>query len=102
MVSVERRSVEVAVVEVAPREPFRLPRRAICSREIPQRPRLWRYFSPANAPDASGRMQFHIQPIAGGLVSSAVVRKLGQGDTIRMGAPVSEQLTMPDNRHIEI
>ena len=35
--------------------------------EIPQRPRLWRYFSPANAPDSSGRLEFHVQPIAGGL-----------------------------------
>jgi NAD(P)H-flavin reductase/hemoglobin-like flavoprotein len=100
VVSVERRSVEVAVVEVAPREEFSYRAGQSVAVEIPQRPRLWRYFSPANAPDPSGRMQFHIQPIAGGLVSSAVVRKLSQGDTIKMGAPVGEQLTMPENGHI--
>ena len=98
VVRVERRSVEVAVVEVAPREPFPYRAGQSVAVEIPQRPRLWRYFSPANAPDASGRMQFHIQPIAGGLVSTAVVRRLSEGDTIRMGAPVGEQLTLPEDR----
>ena len=85
------------MVEVAPREPFSYRAGQSVAVEIPQRPRLWRYFSPANAPDPSGRMQFHIQPIAGGLVSSAVVRRLSEGDTIKMGAPVGEQLTLPED-----
>jgi NAD(P)H-flavin reductase/hemoglobin-like flavoprotein len=97
VVRVERRSVEVAVVEVSPREPFPYRAGQSVAVEIPQRPRLWRYFSPANAPDDSGRMQFHIQPIDGGMVSSAVVRRLSEGDTIRMGAPVGEQLTLPED-----
>jgi NAD(P)H-flavin reductase/hemoglobin-like flavoprotein len=96
VVSVERRSVEVAVVEVAPREEFPYRAGQSVAVEIPQRPRVWRYFSPANAPQRSGRMQFHVQPIAGGLVSTAVVRRLSQGDTIRMGAPVGEQLTLSE------
>jgi NAD(P)H-flavin reductase/hemoglobin-like flavoprotein len=100
VVRVERRSVEVAVIEVAPREPFPYRAGQSVAVEIPQRPRLWRYFSPANAPDPSGRLQFHIQPIAGGLVSSAVVRRLSQGDTIKMGAPVGEQLTLPEDRRL--
>jgi NAD(P)H-flavin reductase/hemoglobin-like flavoprotein len=98
VVRAERRSVEVAVIEVAPREPFPYRAGQSVAVEIPQRPRLWRYFSPANAPDASGRMQFHIQPIAGGLVSTAVVRRLSEGDTIRMGAPVGEQLTLSEDQ----
>jgi NAD(P)H-flavin reductase/hemoglobin-like flavoprotein len=97
VVRVERRSVEVAVIEVAPRQEFPYRAGQSVAVEIPQRPRLWRYFSPANAPDDSGRMQFHIQPIAGGLVSTAVVRRLSEGDTIKLAAPVGEQLTMPEN-----
>lgn len=97
VVRAERRSVEVAVIEVAPRERFPYRAGQSVAVEIPQRPRLWRYFSPANAPDPSGRLQFHIQPIAGGLVSSAVVRRLSQGDTIKMGAPVGQQLTLPED-----
>ena len=100
VVGVERRSVEVAVVEVVPREPFPYRPGQSVAVEIPQRPRLWRYFSPANAPDSSGRLQFHIQPIAGGMVSTAVVRRLSQGDTIKMGAPVGEQLTLPEDGYL--
>jgi NAD(P)H-flavin reductase/hemoglobin-like flavoprotein len=96
VVSVERRSVEVAVIEVAPREEYPYRAGQSVAVEVPQRPRVWRYFSPANAPHHSGRMQFHVQPIAGGLVSTAVVRRLSQGDTIRMGAPVGEQLTLSE------
>ena len=81
VVRVERRSMEVAVVEVVPREPFTYRAGQSVAVEIPQRPRLWRYFSPANAPEPSGHLDFHVQPIAGGIVSTAVVRHLGQGDT---------------------
>src|SRR5215208_6653484 len=97
VVSVERRSVEVAVIEVAPRQEFPYRAGQSVAVEIPQRPRLWRYFSPASAPQPSGRVQFHIQPIAGGLVSTAAVRRLSQGDTVKLAAPVGEQLTLPKN-----
>ena len=94
---VERVSMDVALVEVAPREPFSYQPGQSVAVEIPQRPRLWRYFSPANAPQPSGRLLFHIQPIAGGIVSTAVVRNLRQGDTVRLAAPVGQQLTLPES-----
>jgi NAD(P)H-flavin reductase/hemoglobin-like flavoprotein len=97
VVSVERRSVDVGVIEVAPRQEFPYRAGQSVAVEIPQRPRLWRYFSPANAPQPSRRVQFHIQPIAGGLVSTAAVRRLSRGDTVKLAAPVGEQLTLPTN-----
>ena len=97
VVRVERRSVEVAVIEVAPRQEFPYRAGQSVAVEIPQRPRLWRYFSPANAPQPSGPLQFHVQPIAGGLVSTAAARRLSQGDTVKLAAPVGEQLTLPEN-----
>jgi len=100
VVRVERRSVEVAVIEVAPRQKFLYRPGQSVAVEIPQRPRLWRYFSPANAPHSSGRLQFHVQPIAGGLVSTAAARRLSEGDTIRLAAPVGEQLTLPENGRV--
>jgi NAD(P)H-flavin reductase/hemoglobin-like flavoprotein len=100
VVCVERRSVEVAVIEVAPRQKFLYRPGQSVAVEIPQRPRLWRYFSPANAPHSSGRVQFHVQPIAGGLVSTAAARRLSQGDTVRLAAPVGEQLTLPGNGRV--
>ena len=100
VVSVERRSVEVAVIEVAPRQEFPYRAGQSVAVEIPQRPRLWRYFSPANAPQPAGRLQFHVQPIAGGLVSTTAVRRLSQGDTVRLAAPVGGQLTLPENGRV--
>ena len=100
VVSVERRSVEVAVIEIAPRQKFPYRAGQSVAVEIPQRPRLWRYFSPANAPQPSGRLQFHVQPIAGGLVSTAAARRLSQGDTVKLAAPVGEQLTLPENGRV--
>ena len=97
VVHVERRSMDVAVVEVAPREPFAYRAGQSVAVEIPQRPRLWRYLSPANAPHPSGHLQFHVQPIAGGMVSTALVRHLSHGDTIRLAAPVGQQLTLPEH-----
>jgi NAD(P)H-flavin reductase/hemoglobin-like flavoprotein len=95
VVSVERRSIDVAVVELEPREPYSYAPGQSIAIEVPQRPRLWRYFSPANAPRESGRVELHVQPVDGGQVSPAVVRKLAAGDTVRMGAPVGERLTLP-------
>jgi len=97
VIRVERRSVEVAVIEVAPRQEFPYRAGQSVAMEIPQRPRLWRYFSPANAPQPSGPLQFHVQPIAGGLVSTAAARRLSQGDTVKLAAPVGEQLTLPES-----
>src|SRR5215203_1337388 len=102
VVSVERRSVEVAVIEVAPRQEFPYRAGQSVAVEIPQRPRLWRYFSPASAPQPSRRVQFHIQPIAGGLVSTAAVRRLSRGDTVKLAAPVGEQLTLPKNGPVDL
>ena len=100
VVGIERRSVEVVVIEVAPRQEFPYRAGQSVAVEIPQRPRLWRYFSPANAPQPSGRLQFHLQPIAGGLVSTAAARRLSQGDTVKLAAPVGEQLTLPGNGRV--
>ena len=97
VVHVERRSVEVAVFEVVPEQPFSYRAGQSIAVEIPQRPRLWRYFSPANAPHPSGRLQFHVQPIDGGLVSTSLVHRLSKGDVVKLGAAVGEQLTLPED-----
>ncbi|WP_328992459.1 FAD-binding oxidoreductase [Kribbella sp. NBC_01245] len=92
---VERRTLDVTVAHIRPAEP--LPYRAgqSVAVEIPQRPRRWRYFSPANAPRSDGSIELHIQLVPGGQVSSAAVRSLREGDTIRVGAPVGEALALP-------
>lgn len=93
VVSVERRTMDLTLLTVRPRREFPfLPGQSV-SVEIPQRPRLWRYFSPANAPRRDGTIDLHVQQIDGGQVSPTVVRSLKVGDTLKLGAPVGERLT---------
>ena len=93
VVSLERRTLDLALLTVRPRSAFQfLPGQSV-SMEIPQRPRQWRYFSPANAPRLDGSIDLHIQQIDGGQVSTAVMRSLEVGDTVKLGAPVGERLT---------
>ena len=96
VLSAERRTMDLTLLTVRPRQTFRfLPGQSV-SMEIPQRPRMWRYFSPANAPRADGSIDLHVQQIDGGQVSPAVVRSLKAGDTVKLGAPIGERLTRRD------
>jgi NAD(P)H-flavin reductase len=76
---------DVAIVEARPDQP--VPYRAgnYVSVEIPQRPRLWRYLSPANAPREDGYLEFHVRAVEGGWVSRAIVNHTHEGDVWRVG-----------------
>jgi NAD(P)H-flavin reductase/hemoglobin-like flavoprotein len=95
VLAVERRTLDVGVLQIRPREPFEyLPGQSVAF-EVSNRPRLWRYFSPANAPRDDGTIELHVQLIAGGQVSTSIVRSTRPGDTIRMGSPVGDGLIRP-------
>ena len=88
VVAHERRTIDVAVLEVRPREPLPyLPGQSI-SIETDLRPKLWRWYSPANAPRPDGSIELHVKARDGGPVSSALVRLLTVGDVVRLGPPV--------------
>lgn len=53
--------------------------------EVPQRPRLWRYLSPANAPRDDGTIEFHVRAVEKGWVSRALVAHTQVGDLWRIG-----------------
>jgi len=93
---VERRSVDVTVIQLKPHQALDFQPGQSMAMEIPQRPRQWRYYSPANAPRSDGSIELHVQPVDGGQVSGAVVRALKVGDTVRLGAPVGNRLTLAD------
>jgi NAD(P)H-flavin reductase len=90
---VERRTMDLTLLTVRPRRAFHFMPGQSVSMEIPQRPRQWRYFSPANAPRGDGSIDLHVQQIDGGQVSPTVVRSLKVGDSVKLGAPVGERLT---------
>jgi NAD(P)H-flavin reductase/hemoglobin-like flavoprotein len=93
VVSVDRRTMDVTVLEIRPTQPYSyLPGQSFAL-EVPQRPRLWRYFSPANAPREDGTIELHVQLVDGGQVSGALVRSVREGETVKLGAAVGEALT---------
>jgi NAD(P)H-flavin reductase len=84
----ERRTVDVAVLRLQPHPAYEfLPGQSL-SLETDLRPRLWRYFSMANAPRPDGSLDLHVKARDGGPVSSALVRMVGVGDRVRLGPPM--------------
>ncbi|WP_020669282.1 globin domain-containing protein [Amycolatopsis nigrescens] len=83
-----RLSWDLALVRLEPdqRVPFQAGQ--YVSVEVPQRPRLWRYMSPANAPREDGSIEFHVRAVDGGWVSRAIVSHTQQGDVWRFGPPL--------------
>lgn len=84
----ERLTWDLAVVRVKPEQAVPYRAGQYVSVEIPQRPRLWRYLSPANAPRPDGVMEFHVRAVPGGWVSRAIVGHCQVGDTWRIGSPM--------------
>lgn len=97
VVAHERRSVDVAVLRVQPREGLIHAAGQSVSLETDLRPRLWRYYSPANAPRPDGSLEFHVKARDGGPVSSALVRLLGVGDRLRLGSPMGHLVLDEDS-----
>ena len=79
---------DLAIVEVAVSEPIPYRAGQYVSVETPQRPRLWRYLSPANAPRNDGHLEFHVRAVPGGWVSRSIVAHSRVGDTWRIGPPM--------------
>jgi NAD(P)H-flavin reductase/hemoglobin-like flavoprotein len=92
VLSAERRTMDVSVVRLRPHVAYEFTPGQSFSMEIPQRPRLWRYFSPANAPREDGTLELHVQMVDGGQVSTALVRSLRAGDVVKLGSPVGQRL----------
>jgi NAD(P)H-flavin reductase/hemoglobin-like flavoprotein len=84
----QRLSWDLAVVRVRPDQPVPYRAGQYVSIEVPQRPRMWRYLSPANAPRPDGQMEFHVRAVSGGWVSRAIVGHTRLGDTWRIGSPM--------------
>jgi NAD(P)H-flavin reductase/hemoglobin-like flavoprotein len=88
VVAYERRTIDVAVLHVRSTTPLEyLPGQAI-SLESERRPRLWRWYSPANAPRSDGVLELHVKARDGGPVSTALLRRTQVGDALRLGPPV--------------
>jgi NAD(P)H-flavin reductase/hemoglobin-like flavoprotein len=87
---VEHRRVgwDLAMITLQPSEPIPYHAGQYVSVETPQRPRLWRYLSPANPPRDDGTLEFHVRAVANGWVSRAMVAHARVGDMWRIGPPM--------------
>jgi NAD(P)H-flavin reductase/hemoglobin-like flavoprotein len=93
----EVRGPGIAVFTVAPDRRVDVRPGESVSLQSPLVPRVWRYYSPANAPRADGTLEFHVRAIDGGWLSPALVHSTGKGDVVRLGAPVGGGLSLdPD------
>jgi NAD(P)H-flavin reductase/hemoglobin-like flavoprotein len=94
VVSHERRGYDIAVLRIRPDPAY--PYRAGQSMPVETsiRPRLWRPYSPANAPRADGTVDLHIKAVPGGQVSNALVNSVMPGDVLKLGSPVGNRLTL--------
>lgn len=95
VLDVERRSVDVAVLRVLPNAPLPYAAGQSLAVEVPQRPRLWRYYTPAGLPGSDGSFELHVRVVGGGPVSTAIVQGTRPGDVLRAGSAVGTRLTLP-------
>jgi len=88
VVSCEQRTFDISVLLVRP-EPRMdyLPGQSVAI-ECPSRPKLWRYYSMANAPRRDGLLEFHVRLIDGGAVSMALTSSAIADTDVRLGPPV--------------
>ncbi|HEY3952764.1 MAG TPA: globin domain-containing protein [Streptosporangiaceae bacterium] len=95
VVAHERKTYDVSVLSVKPEPQLDYRPGQSVAIECPSRPRLWRYYSMANAPRDDGLLEFHIRLIDGGAVSMALTSGLAAGTKLRLGPPVGV-LTLAD------
>jgi NAD(P)H-flavin reductase/hemoglobin-like flavoprotein len=88
VVSCERKAFDISVLQVRPEPRLDFTPGQSVALESPARPRLWRYYSIANAPRDDGTLEFHIRLIDGGAVSMALTYLQAVGDSLRIGPPV--------------
>ena len=96
VVACERRTFDISVLFVRPEPRIDyLPGQSVAI-ESPSRPKLWRYYSMANAPRGDGLLEFHIRLIDGGAVSMALTSAAIADTELRLGPPVGAlTLTQP-------
>jgi NAD(P)H-flavin reductase/hemoglobin-like flavoprotein len=96
----ERRASDISVLTVRP-EPRMdyLPGQSVPI-ESPRRPRLWRYYSMANAPREDGLLEFHVRLVDGGAVSMALTAGTTVGADLKLGPPVGTLTLRPSARDI--
>ncbi|HEU5331624.1 MAG TPA: globin domain-containing protein [Actinocrinis sp.] len=78
----------LAVITVETDHPYPFKPGQYAAIETLRWPRVWRSYSIANAPRPDGQLTFHVRAVDAGWVSTALVRHLRTGDTLRLGPAI--------------
>jgi NAD(P)H-flavin reductase len=81
----DRRGPDLAVLTIRPDQPLPYLPGQYVSVQVARWPRIWRSFSIANAPRASGLIDLHVRAVPGGMVSTALVQYAQAGDSLLLG-----------------
>ena len=95
VLSHEMRTFDTAVFRVVTLDPLSYQPGQSVAIECDLRPRIWRFYSMANAPREDGTMEFHVRMIDGGALSPALARGLAPGSRLRLGPPVGALTLAP-------
>jgi NAD(P)H-flavin reductase/hemoglobin-like flavoprotein len=88
VVAHERRAFDVAILTVRTEPRLEYAPGQSVAVESPARPRLWRYYSMANAPREDATVEFHVRLIDGGAVSMALTAATAVGTGLKLGPAV--------------
>jgi NAD(P)H-flavin reductase/hemoglobin-like flavoprotein len=90
----ERRGLDIAVLQILPRSRYDYQPGQSVAVQTTLRPRVWRFYSPANAPRDDGTIELHVKAIPGGQVSGSLVNGIQVGDVLALGSPVGTGLML--------
>lgn len=79
---------DIAVIRLQLDKPMDYVAGQYVSVQVPGRPRMWRYLSPATPADRTGLIEFHVRRVSGGWVSPSIVRHTQVGETWVLGSPL--------------
>jgi NAD(P)H-flavin reductase/hemoglobin-like flavoprotein len=89
----DQRGPDLAVLTIRPDQSLPYRPGQYLDVQVARWPRVWRSFSVANAPRASGLLDLHVRAVAGGIVSTALVHYAREGDTLLLG-PARGEMTI--------
>jgi NAD(P)H-flavin reductase/hemoglobin-like flavoprotein len=92
VVAHEHRGRDIAVITLRPDQPLPYHAGQYVSVETSRWPRVWRFYSIANAPRADGTITLHVRALDAGWVSNALVNHTEIGDQVRLGPAVGNMV----------
>lgn len=93
----QRPTPDIAVLTVKPDRPYGFYPGQYLTLQTPQRTRMWRTYSIANAPRPDGTLELHVRALPGGWVSGALVRHTAVGERLRLGPPQGAMHVDPES-----